>query len=96
MRYTLTSNNIHIFSSYRVKKKDFERELAAIRELHPDCCVWNRTIGSLTREWAVHNALHRLGIARRQTADIDLNWPQNWLIRALYTLLGALVWPFVE
>ena len=96
MQYTLTSNNIHIISSFLVKKKDFERELTAIRELHPDCGVWNRTIDSLKREWTVHNALHRLGIARKRTADTDLNWPQPWLTRALYTILGALLWPFVE
>lgn len=96
MDYEVSSNNIKLKSSFEVSKDDFERELAAIRELHPDCLVWNRSIGSLKREWAAHNAFHALGLIRKQTSDTDLNWPQPWLIRVAYNLLGRMVWPFIK
>ena len=96
MDYEVSSNNIKLKSSYVVSKDDFEGELAAIRELHPDCLVWNRSIGSLKREWAAHNAFHALGLVRKQTADTDLNWPQPWFIRLGYDLLGRIAWPFIK
>ena len=96
MRYTVSSNNIQLKSSFEVRKKDFERELAAIREAYPDSLVWNRTIRSLKREWAVHNAFHALGIVRKQTADTDLNWPQKWYFRIGYAIAGFLIWPFIK
>ena len=96
MEYEVSSNNIKLKSSYEVSKDDFERELAAIREQHPDSLVWNRSLESLKREWAVHNAFHAMGIAREQAADTDLNWPQSWIIRVAYDLLGRVVWPFIK
>ena len=94
--YTVTPTNIHLESSFKVSKEDFERELLSMREQHPDSQVWNRSIESLKREWAAHNAFHALGIARKQTAHADLNWPQPWLIRIAYDLLGRAVWPFIK
>ena len=96
MDYTFSSNNIQLKSSFKVKKDDFERELLAMREEHPECLVWNRSIKSLKREWAAHNAFHALGILRRKTADTDLNWPQGWLTRVGYEIVGMMVWPFIE
>ena len=96
MRYTLTSNNIHLISSFEIKKADFERELTALRDRHPDCLVWNRSIDSLKLEWAAHNAFHALGILRPNTGDTDLNWPQKWFIRLGYAVAGALAWPFIK
>ena len=94
--YTVTPNNIHMESSFQVSKADFERELLAMREQHPESQVWNRSIDSLKHEWAAHNALHALGLFRKQTAHADLNWPQPWLIRLGYTVLGTLAWPFIK
>lgn len=96
MDYEVSANNIKLKSSYEVSKDDFERELEAIRELHPDCLVWNRSIDSLKREWAAHNAFHALGLVRKQTADTDLNWPQPWFIRLGYDLLGRIAWLFIK
>ena len=96
MDYDVSSNNIKLKSSYEVSKDDFERELAAIREQHPESQVWNRSLVSLKREWAAHNAFHALGLVRKQTADTDLNWPQPWFIRVAYDLLGRVVWPFIK
>lgn len=96
MDYNLSTNNIQLKSSYKVKKDDFERELKAMREEHPESLVWNRSIKSLKLEWAAHNAFHALGILRKKTADTDLNWPQNWLTRIGYSVAGAIVWPFIK
>lgn len=92
----MSANNIKLKSSYEVGKDDFERELAVIREQHPDSLVWNRSIDSLKREWAAHNAFHALGLVRKQTADTDLNWPQPWFIRLGYDLLGRIAWLFIK
>lgn len=96
MDYDVSSNNIKLKSSFEVSKDDFERELAAIRGQYPDSLVWNRSIDSLKREWAAHNAFHALGLVRKQTADTDLNWPQPWFIRLGYDLLGRIAWLFIK
>jgi len=96
MDYDVSSNDIKLKLSFEVSKDDFERELAAIREQYPDCLVWNRSIDSLKREWAAHNAFHALGLVRKQTADTDLNWPQPWFIRLGYDLLGRIAWLFIK
>ena len=92
----MSSNNIQLKLSYEVNKDDFERELEAIRAQHPDSLVWNRSMESLKREWAAHNAFHALGLVRKQTADTDLNWPQKWFIRLGYAVAGTIVWPFIK
>ena len=68
MQYTITPNNLHVKSSFEIRKKDFERELTAIRAEHPESLVWNRSIRSLVREWATHNAFYALGFFRSRTA----------------------------
>ena len=95
-KYSVSENNIHLDSSYQVRKEDFESELKAIRERHPDSQVWNRSIESLKREWATHNAFHAMGIFRSRTAHMDLNWPQPWYIRLGYAVIGKIVWPFIK
>ena len=94
--YTVSPNNIHMESSFEISKEDFENELKTLREQYPDSLVWNRSMDSLKREWAAHNALHAMGIARKQTAHADLNWPQHWLIRLGYDIIGTIAWPFIK
>ena len=96
MDYEVSSNNIKLKSSYEVSKDDFERELLALRERHPESQVWNRSIDSLKWEWAAHNAFHALGLVRKQTADTDLNWPQARYVRLGYTVAGAIAWRFIK
>ncbi len=96
VNYTVTPNNIHMESSFEISKEDFESELKTLREQYPDSLVWNRSMDSLKREWAAHNALHAMGIARKQTAHADLNWPQHWLIRLGYDIIGTIAWPFIK
>lgn len=94
--FTVSPNNIHMESSFEISKEDFESELKMLREQYPDSLVWNRSMDSLKREWAAHNALHAMGIARKQTAHADLNWPQHWLIRLGYAIIGTIAWPFIK
>ena len=94
--FTVSPNNIHMESSFEISKEDFESELKMLREQYPDSLVWNRSMDSLKREWAAHNALHAMGIARKQTAHADLNWPQHWLIRLGYDIIGTIAWPFIK
>ena len=94
--YTVSPNNIHMESSFEISKEDFESELKTLREQYPDSLVWNRSMDSLKREWAAHNALHAMGIARKQTAHADLNWPQHWIIRLGYDIIGTIAWPFIK
>jgi hypothetical protein len=94
--YTVSPNNIHMESSFEISKEDFENELKRLREQYPDSLVWNRSMDSLKREWAAHNALHAMGIARKQTAHADLNWPQHWIIRLGYDIIGTIAWPFIK
>ena len=96
VNYTASPNNIHLESSFKVPKKDFESELNAIRAQYPDSLVWNRSMESLKREWAAHNALHAMGVFRNRTGHMDLNWPQPWFIRLGYALIGWIVWPFIK
>jgi hypothetical protein len=94
--YSVSENNIHVELSFRVRKDDFEGELKALREQHPESQVWNRSMDSLKREWATHNAFHAMGIFRSRTAHMDLNWPQPWYIRLGYAVIGKVVWPFIK
>ncbi len=95
-KYSVSPNNIHLESSFQVPKNAFVRKLMAIRAEHPESQVWNRSIRSLVREWATHNAFYALGIFRSRTAHMDLNWPQGWLFRVGYAIIGWLVWPFIK
>lgn len=96
LNYSVSENNIHLEASFTVPKGDFERELSAIRDQHPDSKVWNRTIKSLKNEWAVHNAFYALGVFKSRTSHTDLNWPQGWIFRIGYAVLGKLFWPFIK
>ena len=96
MDYSVSPNNIQLKLSHEVKKRDFERELIAIRDRHPESLVWHRSIKSLKKEWAAHNAFHALGLLRKRTDNTDLNWPQKWYFRLGYSIIGTLVWPFIK
>lgn len=37
-----------------------------------------------------------MGIFKSRTGEIDLNWPQGWIFRVGYALLGPLVLPFIK
>lgn len=96
MRYEITQHNLHICDSHLVAKREMIPSLQDIRTAHPDSEVWRRTDRSLRREWATHNLLYALGIARQRTKDVDLNYPQKWYVRMAYGICGALALIFIK
>ena len=66
-RHIVTTNNVHIFDSWKARGRDFQAELDVIKREYPSCNVWSRCDFSLRKEWATHNALYALGIKRERT-----------------------------
>lgn len=101
IKHTITPKNVipanlHLIDSYKVSKKKFNSELKQIKAFHPDSEVWNRGFAQMKLEWATHNALHSLGILKSHTKDVDLNYPQGFVVRAFYAITGCLVWIFIK
>ena len=94
--YEVAPHNIRIPDSYEVSKHGFDAILDYLKIRHPDCEVWKRSRWSLKAEWAVHNALYGLGIARERTKDCDLDYPQPWYVEGAYIVFGAIVWAFIR
>lgn len=88
MNYSISSDNLHIIDSYIYTLREMPLHLLALKARHPKSHVWNRSFRSLTAEWAVHNALYRLGFMRSRTRDVDLNVPNyfEWV----YILLAPM------
>ena len=96
VNYSVTKNDVKIYDSWTVGKKEFKSTLTTIHEAEPDSDVWKRKMCSLCLEWATHNACYALGIKRSSTKDVDLNYPQKWYIAPAYNVVGALVWLFIK
>ncbi len=87
-------NNIRIEKGYLVRGRAFGFVLNRIRDDEPNEVTANRSNYSLSCEWAVHNALYKLGLFRSHTKDVDLNYPCR--IEWLYILFGSLIYPFAR
>lgn len=87
--------NLHLVDSYEVKKRDFADTLNSIKEEQPDSEVWNRGIPQMCLEIACHNACYGLGLWKDRTKDCDLDYPQSFWERAIYAVVGVLVWIFI-
>lgn len=96
MKYTITSDNLHLIDSYKVSKRYFERELARIKGLHPGSEVCHRSFGSIKKEWATHNALYDMHLFRSRTKDADINYPLKWYMAVAYAVVGTIVYPFIK
>ena len=101
IKYTITGKdeipaNLHLIDSYTVSKKNFQGTLNRIRAIHPKSEVWNRCDAQMKLEWATHNAAYDLHIFRSHTKDCDLDYPQCFLVRAFYAVVGCLVWLFIK
>ena len=88
--YTVTETNIHINDSYQYPKEKFEPILKDIQEEHQDLLVWERSMGSMRREWATHNLAYNWGIATERTGSVDLNVPQKWYVKLFYGVVGSI------
>ena len=90
LKYRIYEERINILDSYLISKNDFQKSLEQIKEMSPSHKVWNRTLKSLLREWAVHNFLYNLGVLRKKTKDVSLDYPQTRATRFCYWLLGGI------
>lgn len=91
----MTQDNLRIYDSCDVKKRNMSTFLRDLREKRgTETTVFERSLFSLKMEWCVHNFLFAIGYKRDQTKDVDLNNPcdrPEWL----YIVCGILVWLFV-
>lgn len=87
-------NSIRIKNGYLVKGSAFGFVLNRIRAEEPNEVTANRSNYSLSCEWAVHNALYKLGLFRSRTKDVDMEYPCR--IVWLYIILGSIIYPFVR
>ena len=90
----VSDNNIRIKNGYVLRGRSFDFILNCIREDEPNEVTANRSNYSLSCEWAVHNALYKLGLFRSHTKDVDLNYPCR--LEWLYIVLGCIIYPFVR
>lgn len=88
MKYKILGNRVKLIDSYLVRKADFSRELAKIRNLHPSCRLWFRSEANIRREWAAHNWAHSLGINRTKTESVDLDYEPKWYHNLAYWVVG--------
>lgn len=96
MKYDIRLYNLHIEDSYQASKKDFRPFLETTRTNHPWSEIWNRSIGSMCREWAANNLLYAPHIFRSHTKDVDLNYPQKWYVSLAYNVFGAIAMIFIK
>lgn len=96
MDYTVSTYNIHVNDSYKIRRCKIISSLNEIEEVSGNQTLVfdGRSHFSLSMEWTVHNVLYRLGIKRAQTKDVDMDLPcdkPEWL----YEVLGVLCWIFL-
>lgn len=96
MDYTVSTYNIHVNDSYKIRRCKIFSSLNEIEEVsgNQTLVFAGRSHFSLGMEWTVHNVLYRLGIRRAQTKDVDMDLPcdkPEWL----YEVLGVLCWIFL-
>ena len=94
--YQYSQNNIHIENSCNIKKKYFKQLLSGILEKHKELDVWYRSTVSLKNELATHNFLYSVGLWRKRTKDVDLNYPLKWYVKIAYNIIGTIALIFVK
>lgn len=94
MEISVSSNNIHINDSYKIKsKKDMLSIINKIRKTYQSD-VLNRTDKSLLNEWGAHNLCYNLHLFRSHTADVDLDYPQKKYLSVCYDIIGFVYFLF--
>ncbi len=96
INYIISQNNLKIFDSWQISKRDFRNTLEQIKKENLDSSVWNRSFCSMIKEWAFHNFIYRLHIKREHTKDVDINYPLEWYEKIFYTLFGWIAWLFIK
>ena len=89
-------DNLHIENSYKISKFKFIKIIKEYKKENPDRLVFKRNIYSLITEWSFHNLLYFFHIKRKQTKDVDLDYPQEWYMTILYYILGTISFIFIK
>lgn len=90
-------NSIKIKDGYTYPKNTFKDVLDSLRESYPSNNVLlNRSDSSLINEWSVHNLLYNMGLFKKRTKDVDLNYPLGCLEKTVYFLFGKIAWLFIK
>ena len=92
----LRNGTVKLIGSCEVLKRNFEKEINDVKEAVPDLPVWNRSMKSLRREWAAHNLAYKLGVRRSKTHDVDFDYPQTWLSKLSYWVIGGIAMLFIK
>ena len=97
MEIKVYSNNIQIVDSYKCSKYSFNDIINDIKKSNPNHPVTiNRSNKSIKKEWATHNFLYNLNIARNRTKDLDINYPLSRIEKIAYGLFGWFAWIFIR
>ena len=90
LSYRVKPERINILNSYEIQKSQFIPILEEIKSKYPEHGVWNRSMKSLEREWAVHNFLYSIGFKKEKTKDVSLDYPQPWYAKIGYFIFGGI------
>ena len=90
LSYKVKPERINILNSYEIQKSQFIPILEEIKSKYPEHVVWNRSMKSLVREWAVHNFLYSIGLKKEKTKDVSLDYPQPWYVKIGYFIFGGI------
>ena len=90
MQYRIYSDRVKLYWSCLYPKGTFREELEGVREQSPSLPLWNRSEGSLVREWAAHNLAYDLGYRRDKTGSVDLNYELKWYKNLAYSVVGTI------
>ena len=97
IEYYVYENDISIKDSYKVSKHDFITVLTKIKKEYPtNNVIVNRTFNSFIKEWSVHNFLYSLGLWKKRTRTVDLNYPQKFKEKIVYFIFGWICWVFIK
>lgn len=96
MEYRVLGNRVKLLDSYLIPKARYETELNVVRYREPKCPLWGRSMGSMRREWAVHNLAYALRIKRSRTKDCDLEFEQTWYNNLAYAIIGTIAFIFIK
>jgi hypothetical protein len=89
--YASARNNdkIHITDSYRVYKNEILPIIQELRAKYPlNKVLNNRSDSSLKYEWLTHTLLYKMGICKERTKDLGLEYPQSWILKVGYRIIG--------
>lgn len=56
--------------------------------------IYKRSTFSIIIEWRAHNLLYKLGICRKRTKHVDIEYPIKWYMSACYFIL-SLFYPHI-